>query len=141
MNYKLKDRMALFKYLSEKKWACRKNGEIYKAERDQTYQQLLKQHTSSNGCKGLPNQFVPYVNILTTICPLCPGHICSGHHLKRSHNMNIQTPEEIIRMAAQLVAERKTKKSKPTPSRESIFEKMKKVCLTNIVKVKNFLQR
>jgi len=96
MNYKLKDRMALFTYLSEKKWACRKNGEIYIAERDQTYQHLLKQHTSSNGCKGLPNQFVPYVNILTTICPLCPGHICSGHHLKRSHNMNIQTPEEII---------------------------------------------
>ena len=63
---------------------------------------ILRQHKPTFGSKGLPANFVSYVNILTTLCPRCPGQVCSGYHLKEKHNLNILTPKEIIKKAWEL---------------------------------------
>jgi len=118
-------------------------GEIYRASTDLAFQGIIRNHTSTNGCKGLPAQFVSYTNILTTTCPQCPNSICSAHHLIRKHQLNIQTPEEIIRLGSRKreQQQRLRKEKKTGPSRDDVIESMAQVCTSNLIKVKTLLDK
>jgi len=140
MNYKIKHRINILTYLSQKKWEYRKRGILYRPQRDYIYQNLERENTTENGCKRLPAEFISYVNILTMICPICPKSICSSNHLKAVHKLEIQTPEEIIEVAKRMWAdERKRKKEKKQGlSREGILKAIANKCVSNLTKVKIF---
>ena len=117
-------------------------GEIYRASTDLAFQGIIRNHTSTNGCKGLPAQFVSYTNILTTTCPQCPNSICSAHHLIRKHQLNIDTRRDYqTGIKKKRTTTRLRKEKKTGSSRDDVIESMAQVCTSNLIKVKTLLDK
>ena len=68
MGYSLEERSTQLKHISEQKWQCRRRGRLYAATSDYLQKTWKK---TTNICKGLPRAMIKYVNMQTSLCPIC----------------------------------------------------------------------
>ena len=72
MGYNLEERSEQLQYISEQKWKYRCDGEIYNSMEDTST--IVQKKRTKNICRRLPRVMIKYINMQTSLCPLCKEH-------------------------------------------------------------------
>ena len=127
MGYNIAERSSKIQYISSKRWESRKNGSLYDILEDQDLpDEFYGKYW--NPCKNQPKSMVKYINMQTTLCPVCKtkniSARCNNVHLETIHNIEIADAYEIIQ-AVQILND-KLKNKKKNKKGEKNSEKLKR---------------
>lgn len=88
--------------------------------------EVLQQERSSVQRRYMPRELAEYTNMLTAICPMCPGKVARACHLNTIHNKNVPSPSELWDLLKQF----EVKQTKIT--RRGVTEKVNRRKTTNL---------
>jgi len=144
MGYNLEERSEQLQYISEQKWKHRCDGEIYNLTSDTN--PIVQKKKPKNVCRRLPRVMIKYINMQTSLCPLCKEceamKQCTAEHLAKVHNITIKTTQELIQDLEEMFQKIESQKKsghENKSKREIMLESAERYIQTSSEKLKQFL--
>ena len=143
MAYDIQHRSDYLSYISELKWQFREQGQFYKQWEDEN-PEIANPKWPKNLCKNQPKSVIKYINMQTSLCPLCKRinliARCSQEHLRDYHRIQFDSVQTLATKVLKLTtAQIKKKRIEDRQTRGELVKYAESLILPNITKLQTFL--